>query len=280
VGNWGTNSSSSSDCHVLSYHLHSAVHLAQGSTSLLHAPAPGPQFSQTALLAVEASVTIDTNADITSCFACWLSFSCKQGAGPAPRSSRLAAARPTQPSMQILKVLLESEQPLTSHELQARVQQQYTHFPTRNSFKAYLKHLLRQKWVVAKAPAAKVSSTRSGHKKSQKGSDGHWLFSPTLVSWKLDLNSPGRPLQALALQEADVWTRQQLPAYADHMRQGRVPVTWQNLGVLTNAKQREEQYRKQLLAEGGQGAQQRRLGAGDEAAGSLQQLKQKKKQRR
>jgi hypothetical protein len=184
--------------------------------------------------------------------------------------------------MQILKVLLESPHPLTSHQLYARVQEQYTTFPTRNSFKAHLKGLWRRKWVAAKAPAAKVAVNRGGHKgKTHKAADVHWLYSPTPVAWKVDLNSRGQPLRALAMQQADEWTRKELPQYANHMREGRVPVTWENLGVLRDVQQREVQYAKHLLVGGGAAAaqQQQQLGAGSAVVGGQVQMRKKKKQK-
>jgi hypothetical protein len=183
---------------------------------------------------------------------------CKQDAKP---SNRLAGVQPTQPAFQILKVLIEAERPLSSHELYARVQQQYSGFPTRNSFKSYCKFLKRQRWADTKAPAV----SRTGHKKSSKGSDGHWLYSPTQQALRLDLGAPGRPLQALASKQADEWTQKALPQYAQHLQEGRVPVTWQNLGAVQSKKLREELYERHVLARGAPAAQPQ-LQGGDEAA--------------
>jgi hypothetical protein len=163
--------------------------------------------------------------------------------------------QPTQPAFQILKVLIDADQPLSSHELYARVQQQYSGFPTRNSFKSYCKYLQRQRWVTTKAPAV----SRTGHKKSSKGSDGHWLFVPTQHALKVDLGSPGKPLQALARKQADEWTQKALPSYAQHLREGRVPVTWQNLGAVQNMKLRQKLFEKHLLAGGASAAQRQQL---------------------
>jgi hypothetical protein len=174
-----------------------------------------------------------------------------------------------------LKVLIDAERPLSSHELHALVQQQYSNFRTRNSFKAYLKFLQRQRYVQTKAPAV----SRTGHKKSSKGSDGHWLFVPSHLGLKLDLNAPGKPLQALARKQADEWTQKELPDYVQHLREGRVPVTWQNLGAVQNMKLRQKLYEQHMLAGGAAAAQQQQLQGGDEAAalhGSQQPRKQKK----
>ncbi|WIA19177.1 hypothetical protein OEZ85_003822 [Tetradesmus obliquus] len=213
-------------------------------------------------------------------------------AAPAPadpdaqRRGKLAAVQPTQPAMQILKVLKESEQPLTSHELQARVQQQYTSITTRRQFKNNLKGLWRQKYVASMAPgkASAAAAARSGNKKAQKVSDGHWLFSVTHLGQKVDLNAPGKPLQAAAMRAADEWTRAQLPEYARHMREGRVPVTWQNLGVLSSPKQREEQYQRRLLFGGDRAGRQQQQqlvpgGAAAVADVSRQPQKPQKKQK-
>ncbi|WIA39454.1 hypothetical protein OEZ86_005553 [Tetradesmus obliquus] len=218
-----------------------------------------------------------------------LAAASKSGQAPADpaaqRRSKLAAVQPTQPAMQILKVLKESEQPLTSHELQARVQQQYTSFPTRRQFKCYLKGLWRQKYVASTAPgkAAAAAAARSGNKKGPKVSDGHWLFSVTYLGQKVDLNAPGKPLQAAAMRAADEWTRAQLPEYARHMREGRVPVTWQNLGVLSSPEQREEQYQRRLLFGGDRGGRRQQQlvpgGAAAVADVSRQPQKPQKKQR-
>lgn len=204
----------------------------------------------------------------------------------AQRRGKLAAVQPTQPAMQILKVLKESEQPLTSHELQARVQQQYTSFTTRRQFKNNLKGLWRQKYVASMAPgkASAAAAARSGNKKAQKVSDGHWLFSVTHLGQKVDLNAPGKPLQAAAMRAADEWTRAQLPEYARHMREGRVPVTWQNLGVLSSPKQREEQYQRRLLFGGDRAGRQQQQqlvpgGAAAVADVSRQPQKPQKKQK-
>lgn len=162
-------------------------------------------------------------------------------AGKQPENVDLAAklrdAAPVQPTHRILKVVLQSQVPLTQSQLyeQARAEFGAAAFPSRRNFKSYLHQVQKLRWVQAKPPlVAAVSSsktTKSGGKAAVKASDP-FVYVSTSVGMRVNLNQPGSPLQQAARAAADDWTRTNLGMYEELVQAGKVPVTADNLALV------------------------------------------------
>lgn len=168
---------------------------------------------------------------------------------PKAFAAKLQDAVPVQPTHRILKVVMQSDIPLTSIELYDKVREEYgpEAFPTRRGFKQQLGKLHHLHWIKARPPPAELLRSKpqpadgatvqevrkAKGKKMGPVSQPSYVYYLTHKGVEVDLNAPAPIQQMEARAIADKWTQRNLPQYTELIEKGRVPVRADNLGLIS-----------------------------------------------
>lgn len=148
-------------------------------------------------------------------------------------AANVAEAVPVQPTHRILKVVLQSDVPLTSLQLYDKVREEFGKgaFHSRRYFKTHLHRLQQFQWVKATAPRSlAVGSAKAGRKAAAKADN--FVYIGTHLATKVDLNEPGSRLQQEARAAANKWTAKNLKVYKQLLQEGRLKPTVDDLALL------------------------------------------------
>lgn len=177
---------------------------------------------------------------------------------PNALAARLKDAAPVQPTHRILKVIMQSEIALTSHQVFDKVREEFgtAAFPTRREFKGHLHKVQHLKLIQSKprstavtgdaeplpAAAAALAPAAVATKRKKKGKGASviepYVYEITRRGLKVDLNEPGTSEEQQARTIADTWTAKNLRKYPDMLLQRKVPVTLDNLAMIPRAARR------------------------------------------